>query len=72
LCEATYARESAGAADMHMWAEQAGGTAAAAGVARLVLVHIWPTIDPGVSEREAAARFDGPIEAAVEGAVYEL
>jgi ribonuclease BN (tRNA processing enzyme) len=55
-----------------MWAREAGRLASEAGVGRLVLTHIWPTIDPEESVREAAEEFDGPVEAAVEDAIYDI
>lgn len=71
ICEATYTSDVEAEAGIHMWAREAGELAAAAGVGRLVLTHIWPTKDPAVAVAEASAAFDGLVEAAVEGAVYE-
>jgi ribonuclease BN (tRNA processing enzyme) len=50
-------------------ARQAGRTAAAAGVRRLLLTHLMPGTDPGASVRAAAAGFDGDITVAVPGLV---
>jgi ribonuclease BN (tRNA processing enzyme) len=56
----------------HMSARQAATHAREAGAARLVLTHIWPTLDREVSKAQAAEEFDGPIDAAVEGAAFEV
>ena len=39
---------------------------------RLVLTHVPPWFDPQDALAEATAAYDGPIELAVAGAVYEL
>ena len=44
----------------------------APGVSRLVLTHIPPWTNPAVNLRDAQAAFDGPVELAKAGAVYEL
>jgi ribonuclease BN (tRNA processing enzyme) len=48
-------------------ARQAGEYAAAAGVGRLVLTHLWPGTDPAASRHAAAATYDGPIDVATIG-----
>lgn len=72
ICEATYVDRIQTDPGVHMWAREAGHLAKEAGVKRLVLTHIWPTIDPEESVREASEEFDGPVEAAVEGAIYDI
>lgn len=72
LCEATYVRGVDGPADMHMWAEDAGTVASKAGAGRLVLTHVWPTVDRERSVAEASRSYTGPIEAATEGDVYRM
>lgn len=72
ICEATYVGDVDVEPGVHMWAREAGELAAAAGVGRLVLTHVWPSFDPADAAREAAERFDGPVEAAVEGKTYQL
>jgi ribonuclease BN (tRNA processing enzyme) len=56
----------------HMSARQAATHAREAGAARLVLTHIWPTLDREVSRQQAAEEFAGPIDAAVEGMTIEV
>jgi ribonuclease BN (tRNA processing enzyme) len=46
--------------------------ARAAGVGRLVLTHVPPWHDPAVALDEAEATYDGPVELARPGVVYEL
>ncbi len=72
ICEATYIDRIEADPGVHLWAREAGRLAMQAGVKRLVLTHIWGTIDPQDSVREAAEEFGGPVEAAIEGAVYKL
>ena len=69
LCEATVPEEMEGKMQ-HLSAGQAGAQARAAGVGRLVLVHLWPTVDPEQSRREAAEAYGGPVEVAVVGARF--
>lgn len=72
ICEATYVGDVDTDPGIHMWAREAGELAAAAGVGKLVLTHIWSSFDPDDAVREAASHFDGDIEAAVEGKTYEV
>jgi ribonuclease BN (tRNA processing enzyme) len=51
----------------HMSSRQAADHARESGAGRLVLTHIWPTLDREVSIEQAAEEYKGPIEAAVEG-----
>jgi ribonuclease BN (tRNA processing enzyme) len=56
----------------HMSSRQAAVHARNAGAARLVLTHIWPTLDREVSRAQAIEDFDGPIDIAVEGLHLEV
>jgi ribonuclease BN (tRNA processing enzyme) len=56
----------------HLSARQAAIHAREAGVGRLVLTHIWPTLDKDVSRQQASEEFDGPIDIATEGATLEV
>lgn len=49
---------------VHMTAAQAGELAAKAGVARLVVTHVYPTTDPAEAVAEASDAFGGDIVAA--------
>jgi ribonuclease BN (tRNA processing enzyme) len=72
IAEATYVGEARAERGIHMWARESGRLASEAGVKRLVLTHIWPTFDPDEAVAEASETYDGPVEAAVEGARYVL
>jgi ribonuclease BN (tRNA processing enzyme) len=71
LCEATYTKEYEGTFK-HMSGRQAGSTARAAGVRRLVVTHRWPTIAPSAIEAEAVDAFGGPVTQAAVGRGYSL
>ncbi|MEX1208597.1 MAG: MBL fold metallo-hydrolase [Acidimicrobiia bacterium] len=73
LVEASMQGEpGAGRYPFHLFAYEAGEVATRAGVRRLIVTHLAPTLDPQVSVREAAARFDGPVDHAVPGMEVEL
>lgn len=71
VCEATLPADHAGRL-AHLTAAQAGASARAAGVGKLVLTHLWPTMDPARSAGEAAETFGGPVEVASVGARYRV
>ena len=65
LCEATFLHDREGEGQNHMSGRQAGTTARAAGAGRLVVTHMWPTVDPLAIAAEAAEAFGRPVELAV-------
>jgi ribonuclease BN (tRNA processing enzyme) len=69
LCEATYLKDREGSVQ-HFSARQAGTTAKAAGARRLVITHIWPTLDPNASKAEAEEAYGAPVEVAAIDAEY--
>jgi ribonuclease BN (tRNA processing enzyme) len=71
LAEATY-QESSEQFWFHLSAVQAGELATEAGVGRLVLTHILPTLDAEISREEAATTFSGPVDVAYEDLVLEI
>jgi ribonuclease BN (tRNA processing enzyme) len=71
LCEATVPTEQEGKMQ-HLSARQAGEQARAAGAGRLVLTHLWPTLDAGRARDEGAAAFGAPVEVAAVGARYDV
>jgi ribonuclease BN (tRNA processing enzyme) len=60
LSEASYQRDFHGDPH-HLTAEEAGRAAAEAGARRLVITHLWPTLDPLVSVAEAEDGFGGEV-----------
>lgn len=56
----------------HLSARQAAIHAREAGVGRLVLTHIWPTLDKDVSRQQASEEFDGWIDVAAENKTFEV
>ncbi|MEZ0068426.1 ribonuclease BN (tRNA processing enzyme) [Streptacidiphilus sp. MAP12-20] len=72
LSEAAYTHGKEEYVDVHLNGRQAGELAARAGVGRLVLTHIPPWTDPQRNALDAAEAYDGPVELARPGALYEL
>jgi ribonuclease BN (tRNA processing enzyme) len=60
LSEATYQHHDI-RAPLHLSARQAGEMARAADARRLVLTHLWPTLDPAVSVAEGSEAFGAPV-----------
>ena len=71
MCEATY-QDDSDLSFFHMSARQAAENAAAADVKRLVLTHITPDLDPGISLEQASHAFDGAVDFATPDAVWEV
>jgi ribonuclease BN (tRNA processing enzyme) len=67
LSEATWLDPHDGIGPIHLTASEAGRQATQAGVARLVLTHIWPATDRDRVAERAAASFHGPVIVAEEG-----
>ncbi|HET7721986.1 MAG TPA: hypothetical protein VFK43_18590, partial [Acidimicrobiales bacterium] len=71
LCEATVPIEEEDTMQ-HLSARQAGMTARAAGAHRLVLTHLWPSLEPGEAESGGSEAFGSSVEVATVGARYEV
>lgn len=67
LCEATFNSQVRSPEPGHMTAAEAGQVAAEAEAGRLLLTHVWPTLDPDRSIEDAGMHFRGPTDLAVEG-----
>lgn len=72
LAESAFVEGGDNPSGLHMTGRQAGATAAAAGVGRLVLTHIPPWHHPEVLLAEAREVFTGPSDLAVTGSTYLL
>ncbi|MDT0267887.1 MBL fold metallo-hydrolase [Streptomyces sp. DSM 44915] len=72
LCEASFTHGKEHAPEVHLNGREAGECAQRAGAERLVLTHIPPWTEAQVSLGDAKAAFDGPVELARPGAVYEI
>jgi ribonuclease BN (tRNA processing enzyme) len=71
LCEATVPLSEEGKLQ-HLSARQAGSSARAAGVRRLVLTHLWPMLDPHVSQADGSDAFGAPVDVASVDARYQV
>ncbi|HVL06347.1 MAG TPA: MBL fold metallo-hydrolase [Acidimicrobiales bacterium] len=71
LCEASLSIEEEDKMQ-HLSARQAGVQARAAGAGRLVLTHVWATLDPEETRRHGSEAFGAPVEVASVGARYEV
>lgn len=72
LCEASFTQGKEDAPGVHLNGAEAGACAQSAGAERLVLTHIPPWTDAQVNLGDAKSAFDGPVELARPGAVYEV
>jgi ribonuclease BN (tRNA processing enzyme) len=69
LCEATFLSDKEGTVQ-HMSARQAGITARAAGVDRLVITHLGPRVDRDAARVEATTSFGAEVSVAASGERY--
>ena len=72
LIEATLPRPERTGVRGHLTPREAGEHGREAGARRLVLTHYSDEMDAEWAQQEAAEAFGGPVEMAVEGAVYDL
>ena len=72
LAEASFRSADDNPSDLHLTGADGGAVAARAAVGRLVLTHVPPWHDPEDALAEARARYDGPLELARPGAVYDM
>jgi ribonuclease BN (tRNA processing enzyme) len=70
LCEATLPADQEGTLQ-HLSAREAGASARAAGATRLLLTHLWSTVDMGRACDEGAEAFGAPVALAAVGGRYE-
>ncbi|GAB2965280.1 MBL fold metallo-hydrolase [Micromonospora polyrhachis] len=72
LCEAESAQVPAEGEQVHHTPEDAGDTASAAGVGRLIVTHVGRFLSPQEAVARASTRFDGPVDYAAPGATFEI
>lgn len=72
LAEASFVEGADNPPALHLTGREAGAAAAAAAAGRLVLTHVPPWHDPEVARAEAAGVYDGPLDLARSGAVFEV
>ncbi|MBZ5737427.1 MBL fold metallo-hydrolase [Nocardioides mangrovi] len=72
LAEASFRTGDDNPPDLHLTGADGGDVATRAGARRLVLTHVPPWHDPAVALGEATAAYDGPVELARPGAVYDM
>lgn len=71
IVEATLPERYAGHAP-HLTATEAGRFARDAGVRKLVLTHLWPTIDRDSAAADAETTFGGPVRVACEFDTFDI
>jgi ribonuclease BN (tRNA processing enzyme) len=72
LAEASFRAGDDNPAGLHLTGADCGELASRADVKSLVITHVPPWHDGQVALREAAELYDGPLELARAGAVYDL
>lgn len=72
VCEATLQERKDFLEKGHLTAEQAGQIAAEAKVEKLMLTHIWSSLDPQVSQSQAEKAFGGEVIIATENQKMEI
>jgi ribonuclease BN (tRNA processing enzyme) len=72
LCEASWPSVPTPPEGIHLTGREAGEHAAAARVRKLLLTHLMPFHDPNAMLAEAKETYDGELELAHVGAVYQL
>jgi ribonuclease BN (tRNA processing enzyme) len=72
LAEASFRETDENPDNVHLTGMDCGRLAAAAGVRQLVITHVPPWFDPKDMLAEAQDVWDGPVELAVQGRVFEV
>ena len=72
LAEASFRSTVDNPPNLHLTGIEAGDVATKAGVGQLVITHVPPWHDATEALEEARTRWDGPLDLAIPGAVYEL
>ncbi len=72
LAEASFRSQDTNPPHLHLTGTDCGDAATRAGSRRLVLTHVPPWFDKQTALDEAGAAYDGPLELARPGVVYEV
>jgi ribonuclease BN (tRNA processing enzyme) len=72
ICEATFTSEVREKVPGHLTAYEAGRVAAEAEVGKLLLTHVWPTLDERRAAEDAKSVYSGPVDVAVDGLTLEI
>lgn len=72
LAEASFRSCDDNPPSLHLTGSECGDVATRMGARRLVITHVPPWFTSDVAMEEARASFDGPVELAAPGAVYEV
>jgi ribonuclease BN (tRNA processing enzyme) len=72
LAEASFREADENPESIHLTGKDCGRLAAAANVRQLVITHVPPWFDPKDMLAEAQEAWDGPVELAVQGRVFEV
>jgi ribonuclease BN (tRNA processing enzyme) len=72
ICESTFTSEVNEKMRGHLFAAEAGGVAAEAGVKTLMLTHLWPTLSEERAVEDARSTFGGDMLVAAEGLTIDL
>ena len=68
LCEASWQRDTEVDIDpIHLRSHEAGAAAREAGAGRMIITHLWPSLDRERSREETAQAFGGEVTVAVIG-----
>lgn len=72
MAECSWLDRPADAAVGHLATADAASMARSAGAKRLVLTHLWPTMDEQAALQRARESYGGPVDLAVQGTTFNL
>ena len=72
LCEASFVESKVNPPNLHLTGAEAGASATAAGVGRLLLTHIPAWTDRAEVEPDTKRTWDGPLDLVTSDATYDI